>query len=356
MVDARSRRHRARPRSTSATNSASPLVLRASGFGSTWTRARPSGSTQSRARSGGIVCKRHRLRLQRRAQLVELHRQKARQRLVDREQHGIGRGGELAPDRRRSRPARDRPAASPAPARSCRAPSSRRRGSRARLAARQGVSAGPGVGPSKVAASAIRASFVCWSSGTKLLIDSTSETSGSLRSRSASAAAACGVGGQDVDRERVGQRRISEIVRASASPRCSGSWCAAGRHRSRAAAAGRAPRPPSTPNSGQQRPATAADELVERRRPAKADLRASRRGGRKRLIAAGRNVIVQTKAISMPIAGDQPQLGHAAKIGRHKGEKPGRGGRRRHQDLPADAPAGLGQRGGRLGYGRRISR
>src|SRR5713101_1936143 len=39
---------------TSSTNLASPLVLLASGLGSTWTRARPSGSTQSRARVGGI--------------------------------------------------------------------------------------------------------------------------------------------------------------------------------------------------------------------------------------------------------------------------------------------------------------
>ena len=40
-----------------ATNSRSRIVLPANGFGTTWTRARPSGRTQSRASSDGMVCK-----------------------------------------------------------------------------------------------------------------------------------------------------------------------------------------------------------------------------------------------------------------------------------------------------------
>src|SRR6516165_10425727 len=38
-----------------ATNSRSRIVLPANGFGTTWTRARPSDRTQSRARSDGMV-------------------------------------------------------------------------------------------------------------------------------------------------------------------------------------------------------------------------------------------------------------------------------------------------------------
>ena len=78
--------------------------------------------------------------------------------------------------------------------------------------------------------------------------------------------------------------------------------------------------------------------------------------GRNRVMAAGRNSMVQRKAISIPTPGDQPQLRHAVEVGGHESEEPGRGCRGGDEDLPPDPPAGLRHRGAGAGIAEPHSR
>ena len=147
------------------------------------------------------------------------------------------------------------------------------------------------------------------------------------------------VRGQDVDGERVGQRRIFEVVQSlhRFGMRVLGMqrvgvkaelWQQDG-----AQAAEKA-------EPDQQRPTAAADEFVERCRPAETDFGSlavrSKQPDRGRKKGHGAE-----KGDQHPHSGDQPQLGYTAEVSRDKGEKPRRGGSRRHQDLTADAPAGF---------------
>ena len=94
----------------------------------------------------------------------------------------------------------------------------------------------------------------------------------------------------------------------------------------------------------QEGPAVSAHDFVEWRRPAEADrgafgARAEQADGR------GEKGDSAQEGDQHPHPGNQPKLGDAAKFGRDESEKPRRRGRCRDQDLPADAPAGLGHGG-----------
>ena len=98
----------------------------------------------------------------------------------------------------------------------------------------------------------------------------------------------------------------------------------------------------------EQRRAAAPDRVVQWRRPVEADFgtlavraKEAYRGGQESHRAEERDQHAD--------AGDQPQLRHTTKIGRHKSEKACRRRGRGHQDLPADAAPGLCQSPRRLG-------
>ena len=138
---------------------------------------------------------------------------------------------------------------------------------------------------------------------------------------------------QHVDAVRVGQRIVDQVAQRAHRLGVRVLACRSGSESN-------ASRGETASASDRQQAATTQDRLppahhhrIEPGRPGEADLRALRRGGRNTVIAAGRKVIVQMKAISMPAPAISPSSATPMKAGRHEGQEAGRGRQRRDQDL-----------------------